>query len=74
MTITGKVIKKQKSKNPVKVKLLVEDEAGQIHKLQVRPKHILKLVEVDTGCKVQVTYTNDKNETNNLIVDDIIIV
>lgn len=73
LSIVGKVLKKERKKNPVKVKLLIGDEAGKIYKLQVRPKHILKLVEVDTGCIVQVTYTNEKDITDNLIVEDIII-
>ena len=71
LTITGKVIKKQILKKPVKVKLLVEDETGKIHKLQVRPKHILKLIVIDTGCNVQINCTN---EMNNLIIKDIIAI
>ena len=73
MTITGKVIKKEK-KN-VKVNLFIEDFLGSIFCFQVRPKNIIKLVEVDTGCIVQVDCSNEcKNGINNLILEDIVIV
>jgi hypothetical protein len=77
LTITGKVIKKERKNNPVKVDLLVEDSKGEVFNLQVRPKTVLKLVEIDTGCMVEVVCSNkmgkdeNGNKVNNLILEDL---
>lgn len=79
MTITGKVIEKKikKTKNIVKVNLFIKDFLGSVYCFQVRPKNIIKLVEVDTGCIVNIDYTNELNELeriNNLVLNDIEII
>lgn len=75
MTIKGKVTKKEKKNNPVKVDLLVEDLKGEVYSIQVRPKNLLKIIEVNIGSDVEVSCLNIVNgNVNNLILEDLKII
>ena len=73
--VFGKVIKKVKRINPVRVEVLVDVGYGDPFSLQLRPAKLDKLVDIDVGARISFKVENElsktqKNFINNLTVID----
>jgi hypothetical protein len=82
LTIIGKILKKEIKKNSKKAEIVLQDEFNNQHSFQIRPNKLHKLIEVDTGQRVEISYKthlseryNDKNNNwtriTYLILDDV---
>lgn len=62
LSITGTVQKKDKKKKGNKAEIVLIDDFGNPHSIQVRPNRISKLIEIDTTNRVQIDYKTEMAE------------
>lgn len=74
MEVIGRVIKKIPLHSPSKkIELVVEDFAGVLYSLQVRPKFFISVADVDTGHTVEIKYRNELSESNGIRINNLIV-
>jgi len=70
LSIIGIVLKKDKKSNSNKAEIVLQDDFDNRVSIQVKPNKVHKLVEVDTGQRVKISYKTHLSERLNKKTDD----